>query len=224
MRLEQLDPVNGGRGFDASSYIDPPTARKLWDRGYRFRFMYLRRDQFVYDKPDKSWPVSASRQEIEEHLAIGYRVGFYQFGRWHGRNYLTADNGRAHGYAAAWNAHKLTGLEGLTIYTDAEWTDNPPKSMIMPYLRAWGREVCETSQRAGCYRAYDGLSGRDWYGLPYYRSYAVAAGVYGCYERPPVPRGDCLIQHPQHTECGATIDKLFCAEDLRGDLPWVVAP
>lgn len=222
-------PIPLGKGFDASTYVTPDQAARLVkpqpDDGepYRFAVRYLRRDQYVYERPDTSWPVSLSKQELGELLSAGLAVGLVQFGRFHGRRYLSAARGASHGFNAVWNASRLGVPEGVTLYTDAEWTDSPPDSLVLDYLRAWGQAVAEAGYRPGCYIAYDGLTRQQWYGLPYYRTYWASA-MHAALLTPPLPRGYSLYQHTQRTDCGVVLDPCYSVADLRGDRPWVVAP
>jgi hypothetical protein len=153
-----------------------------------------------------------------------------QFARFHGRNYLNASSGAQIGYAAAWNCEKLGLPEGTTVWVDAEWTDNPGDAAVLSYLRAWGKAVAEAGYRPGVYVGYDGLTGSQWYGLPYFRAYWASAMRYIGY---PEPRGFCMYQGLEHSAAnanrgrapiyGVSLDQDFARYDQRGERAWMVS-
>jgi hypothetical protein len=219
MRIKKC-PV--GVGFDASTYIRPETAAKFKRAGYRFVVRYLRRDQHVNEKPDTSWPISLSVQELTELLDAGLYVGLVQFARFHGKNYLSAEHGKQVGHNAAWNAKHLGVPEGATLFYDAEWTDSPPDDLVMAELRAWAKAVSDAGYRAGVYVGYEGLSGSQWYSLPYVRAYWASAMKH---IQEPLPRGwSCFQGWEQKSVFGQVIDSDFCRYDNKGARPYFVAP
>lgn len=218
-----------GAGFDASTYVTPAAAADFVRAGYQFAVRYIRRDQHVNDKPDSGWPVSLSRQELHELHDAGLAVSVVQFASFSGRRYLSGSAGNTFGYAAAFNARELGIPDGCTLWVDAEWTDAPGDAAVMSYLTAWGKAVAEAGYRPGCYVGYDGLTGDQWYSLPYYRAYWRSAIKYA---RVPYPRGWSMVQGLEHSRSkasrgrpsvfGTAIDTDHVLYDDRGDRPWFV--
>lgn len=222
-----------GLGFDASTYITPQQAAQFRAAGYLFRVGYLRRDQHVNEDPDLSdgplsWPVSLSVRELHEHLDADLLMSFVQFARFHGRNYLSADEGARIGHNAAWNCRRLGVLEGATIWCDAEWTDSPPARLVIRFLARWAQAVAEAGYRPGCYVGFEGLTALQWYGLPYFRAYWRSAMRHMA---DPQPRGWCCYQGWEHSRVsdkrppifGASIDQDFSHYDNYGDRFYAVA-
>jgi len=228
MRLRKA-PI--GIGFDASTYVDPTAAAQFVAAGYEFVVRYIRRDQHVNLEPASGWPVSLSTRELEQLLDAGLCVSLVQFARFHGKNYLGARHGAQMGHNAAWNARNLGAPEGTTIWYDAEWTDNPSDRAIMDELRAWAKAVSDGGYRAGVYVGYDGLSGAQWYSLPYVRAYWRSAIKT---VRNPQPRGWSMYQGLEHCKAkahrgrppvfGQAIDTDFAVYDDKGARPYMISP
>jgi hypothetical protein len=240
MKLEQA--TRHVLGFDTAAYVDPTTAKRFREElQCTFVIRYLRRDQHVNEQPDisgKLWTPadgiqSLSRQELDGLLWADLRVGVVQFGRWHGRNYLTPETGKQLGYNQVHNRRLLGLPEGMTIWLSGEWTDDPGWSRVGPFLRAEAQQVAELSDRPGQYMAYDRPTGPQWYSLPYVRAYWGAA-MQGVQERDPWPRGCLMTQSRQYSDWddnktrsnvyGIPIDYNLTSYDRRGGSWYWAAP
>jgi hypothetical protein len=209
-----------GVGIDASTYLPPEKVRLFKDAGYGFRIGYLRRDHHVNDGPDLSWPTSTSRRELAEHLEAGMPYGFYQFGAFLGRSYLSAAAGLEAGRNAGLNAKDLGTPEGVHIFCDAEWTDSPGIQSVMSYLRAWCNGVAEHYYSPAIYNGFDELTGDLLYSIPLATAYARSAMRLLCN---PQPRGYSLFQGWEHSKAqvkhgrppifGCSVDVCFSTYD-----------
>ena len=74
----------------------------------------------------------------------------------------------------------------------------------------------------GCYVAFEGLTGKQWYGRPYFRSYWASA-MHVALRNPPLPRGYAMYQYTQETICGVPADPNLIGWDHRGDRPYFAA-
>jgi len=229
-----------GAIIDASTAINLETAKRFKAAGVSTVMRYIRRDKYVMEKPDGHWPESLSKLELSWLLAAGLDVGLFQFARFNGANYLSKTAGESIGEAAAWNVKALGIPNGMTCFVDAEWYDAPTSRVkrywynrrVLAYLRAWGRSYHAGGGRPGCYEAYDGLSGRQWYGLPKYRSYYCSAMKGPRMLGDPQPRGFCAWQGLEHSGgkasrgrppvFGTAIDTGQSHYDRKGDRFYVV--
>jgi len=239
-----------GAGFDTSVHVTQEQAAAMKAAGYTFRVGYVRRDRKVNDEPDDQWPISLSHREVREHIAVGLDVGFYQFPRMHGKNWLGNDDYcREVGYNAARNAADLAGIDGATVYHDCEWTDEPDAELVLRGLGHWIAGCVEGKGRPGGYIGFEGLTGEQWYSLPHMRTYMRSAMLMRTYQRAaassyaerlalitePLPRGWSMLQGWQHSDrpkdvragrpavCGiAAIDPCWATYDNIGDRPYFV--
>ena len=229
-----------GAIVDMSTHVDLGTAKLFKASGVSIVMRYVRRDKRVLDKPDGDWPESLSKLELDWLLEAGLEVGLFQFARFHGGNYLSATSGAAVGEAAAWNVAALGIPEGMTTFVDAEWTDAPESRVkrywynrrVKAYLRAWGKRYAAGGGSPGCYEAYEGLSGRQWYKLPPFRHYYCSAMKAPRMIGDPQPRGFCAWQGLEHSRSkagrgrppvfGQAIDTGQSHYDRKGDRFYVV--
>jgi hypothetical protein len=199
-------------GLDASTYIGPETAAKLYEAGYRTAFRYVKRSQRVYDTP-QTWPVSLSHQELRELVDVGFKVSLVQFlvseRAGGGRG---AENGKRYGDAAGHNAKKLGAPLGITVWCDAEGWGSQSRSDILAYLDAWATACAAYGYKPGLYvgSGLPSITGEDLWQRPGYTAYWRAASIV-----PQVPnRGWTVIQGVQLDDVfGATIDQDIIALD-----------
>lgn len=206
-------------GFDTSIYVDQKYYDKLKSAGYGFVVRYLWRTKRVDDKPNYGWPVALSKQELSELLYAGFGVSIVQFSPDKGV-IPTAVIGKSVGEAAASNAAGLGIPKGVTIWCDAEWSNDPPAEDVIDYLNAWASPVVNAGYEAGLYLGGGtGMTGEQLYDLPEYNHYWKSASAV-----PWVPkRGFQMFQTNQTTvfkamgDVGLTIDQDLVCIDNKGE-------
>lgn len=197
--------VHRRAAFDASVYVNPEMAQKLYDAHYRTRFGYVhyRRGVEPEAHDPTHWPEMLSKQEVREHVDIGLRVSPVQrivpesIGG--GLDYAT---GRKHGDAAGWNARELAGpnAEGITVWCDCESFEHRSPSQIIAWCRGWYAGAVKHGVDPNGYFGMGLGNDKDGYitpemlywKLPFWKYWRAASAV------PEVERrGYCVVQGTQ---------------------------
>lgn len=214
-------------GFDTPTYVTPEKARQFLGAGYDFVIRYVGRSKRVDTEPDtSSWMVSLSKRELAELTSAGMAVSIVQFAKFTGRPYLNEEYGLKIGGAAAYNVRGLGVPKGVTVWCDAEWSDNPSREQVIAYLNGWASAVSGAGYRPGVYVGWTGLSGLDWYMLPKYRHYWKSASAMPFVEKRGYQMIQALERSPKRKNAvfGLDIDQNLSCIDAKGDrFYWVRA-
>jgi Rv2525c-like, glycoside hydrolase-like domain len=199
-------------GFDASVYVDPETARKLRDCGHRIAIRYIRRDKHVNEKPDTTWPISLSSQELRELLAADLDISIVQF--YSGRA-PSKELGEKVGAAAAHNCKALSIPAEVTVWCDLEWPSKaPPAADVLVYANAWAKEVVDAGYEAGMYvGANCGVNGDQLWSMPKVRHYWKSASLVPWVSN----RGFQMVQTLEIEVQGIKVDQDIAMFDALGD-------
>jgi hypothetical protein len=210
-------------GFDTAGFVSADQAKRFRAAGYKFVMRYVERSQRVYDEPTPTigdWFYPLSKKEFAWLLDADLMVGVVQRAKFRGKPYLNRQYGKDIGYAAMWCCKELGVPQGATVYVDAEWTDGPSDSQVMQFLRAWHETGPDAKMRTGTYEGYEGLTGAQWYSIPYCRSYWRSALRY---LGDPQPRSWSMYQTTQQAVFGIGIDVDLITYDNKGNRPYLVA-
>ena len=165
--------------------------------------------------------VTLSKQELADLLAAGLAVIPVQLGD--AKLVPSAAEGTNVGRAAAQNAATLGFPQGVTVWCDLEWADEPQgdDQAVVDYANAWAAPVVAAGYDAGLYVGPNvPLTGTQLYALPQFSHYWKAAS-----KTPWVAtRGFQIIQSLTLTTNGIAIDADVICFDAKGGRPtWYVA-
>ena len=159
-------------GLDCAWEIDRPLAEWFVKHGFRYALRYI--DRTYPGRGGPSWLQYLSKEELATLLDAGMGVGLVQRAKFHGRELLCAEYGREMGRNAALNLHKLDIPGGVTVWCDAEWTDEPTPLQIRDYLNGWSSVVKSEGFKPGLYvgaGCAPPLTAEALYKLPRFKSY-----------------------------------------------------
>ena len=219
MRIRKINP---SLGFDTSVYPQKECRDFLKDAGYEFVVRYVNRTFGVKDKPDSIWPVSLSKQELDELISEKRIVSIVQFAPH--KTMPSFDAGKSAGNAAWRNCKELDIPEGVTVWCDLEWEvgDLNP-SDVLDYANAWSSEVSENGYSVGMYIGPNiACSGSQlYYDVQLANHYWKSASIVPWVEK----RGFQMVQSNQKTVCGGKliIDQDIAMYDNKGDRFFVVS-
>jgi hypothetical protein len=189
--------------FDASVYVNPDMAQRLYDAHYRTRFGYVHYRKTVKDEASdpSHWPEMMSKQELREHVEIGMDVSLVQrivpesIGG--GLDYAS---GRRFGDAAGWNARELGAPKDICVWCDVESFEHRSPEQILSWCRGWYAGAVKHGIDPNGYfgqglgNAKDGyLTAEQLYRrLPFWKYWLAASVTPGVYKR-----GACVQQGTQ---------------------------
>ncbi len=188
-------------GVDTPWTISPALAEWLYRHGYRYALRYI--DRVYPGRGGPDWLDYLSRSELSGLIGAGLGVGVVQRAKFRGRGYLSDQYGRDMGRAAALCALRLAIPTGVTVWCDAEWTDEPSREQITDYLNGWSDAVKSEGYRPGLYvgsGCAPPLSAGDLYQLPRYKSYWQSVSRV----QNVATRGFCLVQSWEYVLMGST--------------------
>lgn len=218
----QVVPLpDGCLGFDANCVIDAEGARAWYERGFRFVYRYVRRDQ--------THRFDLSRDELQMLHDAGLGVVIVQHVApegWH----PTAVKGSVYGNVAAEACTALDVPASVTVFCDLEGVAaDASHADVVAYCQEWHRAVRASGAQPGLYVGWAcGLSGDSLY---HELSFARYWSAYNAAPTVPSIRGYCLRQHPLPNAerpvgyCGLDgIDRDVVQRDKLGGLPTAWAP
>ena len=178
-------------GLDCAWEIKPALAEWFASIGIRYAVRYI--DRKYPGRGGPSWLDYLTRGELNILLDAGLSVGVVQRAKFRGKDYLSSEYGRDMGRAAALNATRLRLPSGVTVWCDAEWTDEPTATQIREYLNGWSSEVAREGYAPGLYvgaGCAPPMSPAQLYKLPRYKSYWQSVSQVSNV----ATRGYCLVQ------------------------------